>query len=626
MPRDGLPYGSVSDDTSTSISRRRLLELGAAGAVTGVAGCMGGESSDGGDQNTLTLPALRGDALHDLNFNQMHPTTEVRYMQGFIWAPVANWSSPEEEWQPAVASDWSFPDEIEAGTEATITIADELYWHNGDPVTADDAVNDLTLRRLDDPGAFAFLDDWEVVDEKTFGLTFGEAYNRELVLQELFNNYNFDLEFGSPSFREHHEALEEATTDQEREDVLVNVTEMHLDEPVGNGPFAFEEASTNYVLFEKVDDYPLADFNFDYIRVEEVADTYRSAVAEQDIDRAINESFFYEDDVQYSGAEIREYPANKGFGLCFDTRQEELYFNNRRVRQALAWAINRHDIAMDLAPQGVSNRDEIAEKLYVETVTGMNDNAIEYYLGDWSENLPDYDGRESNFERATEILEEEGFYMEDDWWHTPDGERWQFEIINYGEWEWQAVPQSIVGQLRSFGIDMEQRTIESGEYWSTAYAEDEYETRLSVWGADSPQSPLPAPLAWDQQVREVASMSRTLQRQNDVVDFEWEMDLYYEAPMPVGDPDGSIEEVNVGERLRELYATSDPDRIEELVREVTWVKSHYLDSIPVYAFLRNGLYNTEHWEWADEGGDLDNLFNNQLYTDIPLGSVNARTE
>ncbi|MDE2638308.1 MAG: ABC transporter substrate-binding protein, partial [Chloroflexota bacterium] len=70
--------------------------------------------------------------------------------------------------------------------------------------------------------------------------------------------------------------------------------------------------------------------------------------------------------------------------------------------------------------------------------------------------------------KATEMLEAEGFTLQDGAWHKPDGTPWQININSPSNFEVQSqrLAFAVADNWRDFGIDATVQQMDSGTFWS----------------------------------------------------------------------------------------------------------------------------------------------------------------
>ncbi|WP_440766417.1 ABC transporter substrate-binding protein [Natronorubrum sp. DTA7] len=209
-------------------TRRRLLASGAAVSAAVVAGCIGGDEGPGDDGLLYTQevspdgefdPVITFDAYSAQINNLVY---DGLYEYDFNLDP-----------QPKLAA--GEPEEERDGERYIVELVDGAEFHNGDPVTAEDVVHTLTApveEETQNMPTFQMVDvdNTEAVDEQTVQIDLEFPYGAFTELQLVANIVNAEV----------------------REDDR----DTYITDPVGSGPFTFEDwTSDEYVELEAWDDY-----------------------------------------------------------------------------------------------------------------------------------------------------------------------------------------------------------------------------------------------------------------------------------------------------------------------------------------------------------------------------------
>ncbi|AGB16618.1 ABC-type dipeptide transport system, periplasmic component [Halovivax ruber XH-70] len=196
-----------------TIDRRSVLRysgtLAGASGLLAMAGCI--EGGDGGDDDgdieeiTITVTQFP-DVIDPLD----HITGDYFNIYDHIYEPLFNFE-PGEGIFARVAEDW----EIQGGGTTNVTLRDDVVFHNGDDLTAEDVAwtinrtvdNDMGV--VSDIGAFGLgsIEGAEAVDETTVAINYGAApglaefefgnYARAINMQWAIDNH--DAENGAIS-------------------------------------------------------------------------------------------------------------------------------------------------------------------------------------------------------------------------------------------------------------------------------------------------------------------------------------------------------------------------------------------------------------------------------------------
>lgn len=99
-----------------------------------------------------------------------------------------------------------------------------------------------------------------------------------------------------------------------------------------------------------------------------------------------------------------------------------------------------------------------------------------------------------------------------------------------------------------------------------------------------------------------------------------------EVPMPVGNPDGDMQMINVADLLSELRVVTDPDRKTKIIQRLTWVCNQALPRIPVAVIKRANSVNVEEWGWPVAEENPKKALPRPYGKWVGSGFVNAKTK
>jgi peptide/nickel transport system substrate-binding protein len=132
-------------------------------------------------------------------------------------------------------------------------------------------------------------------------------------------------------------------------------------------------------------------------------------------------------------------PTLTSAGLVFD--ENTAPYNNVKVRQALAYVINRPDV-QKIGEPAVGTPDD--------TVTGVANAAVPGYLPSAQSALNQY---APSTAMATTLLKGAGFTQKGGNWYLPNGKPWTINLpVPQGFSDWMAASSAIKSELTSFGI------------------------------------------------------------------------------------------------------------------------------------------------------------------------------
>ena len=395
-----------------------------------------------GDASTL-LPVLASDAasfqIIDLLYNGL-----VRYDNDLgIEGDLA------ESWTVS-------PD----GLEITFTLRRNVKWHDGEECTAADVR--FTYELYVDPSTptayaedFRQVSDFTVIDDYTIKVRYAEPFAPALI------------SWSTPILPRHL---------LEGKDVVTSPLARH---PVGTGPYRFRDWVTgDKIVLEANDSYWEGRPNIDRYVFRVIPDTA---------------TMFLElkaGNVDWMGLDPLQYTRQTETGYFTDNFRKHRYLNfqytylgfnlqkplfqDRRVRQALAYAIDKKEL-IDIVLLGLG-----------EAATGH------YKPGTWVFN-PDVKKYDFSPIRAVTLLAEAGWSDSDgDGWLDRDGEKFAFTIItNQGNKRRSRSAEIIKEKLKGVGIDVSIRIIEWAAFLKNFVRPRNFDALILGW------STTPDPDAYD---------------------------------------------------------------------------------------------------------------------------------
>ncbi|WP_344301546.1 ABC transporter substrate-binding protein [Nocardioides bigeumensis] len=309
----------------------------------------GGDSSDGGggDGGDTTLRVTRDGPIFPV-FHPVRATDNTYPLLYLIYSNLVHLESDEKTVIPDLAESW------EASADATtftFTLADGVKWQDGEAFTVDDvaftawwgarypdAFQGLPMVWTQIEGAEetaesgAELSGVEVVDDKTIRFTLS-APNADF-LQALANAPNV--------------IVPKHILENEDADTIEKVSAT-TESPIGTGPFKLTEyAADQYVQFEANADYfkgaPAVDrIIWKILPVEQMATQLESG----DLDMALG--LDQSNRANLEGVEGIELVESTSVGMVgLYTRTDAPYLQDKRVRQAMYYAIDRQGLIDNL--------------------------------------------------------------------------------------------------------------------------------------------------------------------------------------------------------------------------------------------------------------------------------------
>lgn len=345
--------GVMTDVFQSRSSRRRFLQsIGAVGAA-GFAGCLGDDDGGGGDDgdgspdgtpddtdtpddspDTMVVNAVQ-------RFGTVDPAKGTDYTQ--VMAMV-NYYDPlvfpdsEGAMQPHLASDWSISED---GLEYTFTLRDDVTFHSGNQLTADDV--QFSVERLlginegysSLVGAVLDAENVTVEDEYTVRMVLNEPHAPFLSVLSLL--FIVDQEFV------------EANGDDELGSALLD------DVDAGSGAYTLGEFERgSHITFERFEDYFLAfpDDPMDEVRVEifDEDSTVTSSMRTGELDMTSQYQAYstYETLAEEDDIEVMDIPT--ATLLYFKMNTQRPPTDDVEVRKAIAYGFDYETAYTEITP------------------------------------------------------------------------------------------------------------------------------------------------------------------------------------------------------------------------------------------------------------------------------------
>lgn len=552
------------------ISRRRWLQMAAGGSAALLAGCTGdGNGGDGQTASvfTTTVPTVPS----DMNFN-VYATTNPAHID--VQALMHEWPvvyiPGSDKYEKILAKAWSIERD-----KGSITFKDDVTWHNGDQVTAEDFIVKQKLKQLTSGTENPTISDLKAETDKKVTFSINGGANPELTKRSLAARANPSLLRTPRSvYGEHVTNLEDAKSKgkNELDTVLSDFVKTEIDEKIGAGPFKVKEVTEQYIEFEPHKAHPYgSEINFGTYRMEFSKDPNKrsrgmidgnyDALKHASKDKAVREK--YPDAVQ-----IYKRPSYAHVAAVINQKKKP--FDNPNVRQALAHAVDPQRLS-ERFPTNVSESPTYYTSLSRE------------YVNDWipkdlGKKFTSYDGQK--LDEAKSLLNSAGFTNDGKTWKTPGGKEFNVTVTSPGSGGVRGFAAQVVKEgIEGLGIKTEIRSMNR----KTAFGkvkDGDYE--MAIWGsgagnATHPYLPFESHFTpngwWFQQTNQPKTVS---------------------VP-PLGDPSGSPREVNVVKKTREAKGLTGAE-LKTSIQELAWVFNQTVPSVLLAEKTPMAAMRTDKWD------------------------------
>ncbi|WP_226013343.1 ABC transporter substrate-binding protein [Halomicrobium salinisoli] len=566
------------------ISRRTLLAAAGVSGVSALAGCSGGdgdsatnesgggtdgesteEGSDTATEGTSVVSRTYRNGMSqnpvDLNVNSYNPQNFLELAGRLLHERFVAYSFATDEFQLVALDDLQFD-----GTTVTLTLRDDLTWDNGEDVTTEDIEVQMDLLEKTSGSIWGYLEDYEIVDEKTFEFHLQKETNPRIIKYTL-NNMRVD----TPA-----EIFEEYV-DEDAAEVQGFAWE---DDVIASGPWSHAEKSRQAWEFERNEEFYAAEnVNFDTFLLEKYGgnQSLQQALISGDSIDGVTSLFVPPNIVEELPDNVVEnrMPSKWGYGIIFNHDDE--HFGQRPVRQAVAHLLNRQQIVDNGGPR---------TKFPAEVPCGIAPKDQESWLGDAMDDFETYGVDESRTERAAELMREAGYSKSDGTWQDDSGSAVGGEYLSPAGWsDWTTMTNTTVSQLNDFGFDFSISTVPTND-WFTRYSESDFKMGSMYWLPGGARSAFPYfPLRYQLTNTHVGG------------GHNYEADTEYTITGMGGDGEMTI---NPLETVNSIARTASDEAAVEPVRRAAWHNHIELPMLSVVGTNGQQWFTNDEWDLPAE--------------------------
>ncbi|WP_080510451.1 ABC transporter substrate-binding protein [Halorubrum coriense] len=456
----------MPDDITDAIAldRRRFLRAtGASTAATLLAGCSGnnqGDTSGNDSQGTNeTETTTGGGSTGDDELTIIWPGG-VNNINPLGWLTIPDYDAARMMYEPLtsvdsegqaighVATDWETSDN---GASYTWTIQEGITWHDGEPLTAEDVA--FTFRSIKEyewpylgslSSVIAEPSEITVEDEYTVTTPLTQPYAPlPLVLADL------GLVIPKHIWSEYDNPTEASNTE----------------DPIGSGPFVFEEREQDqYINFSVDDEYWGESVDYESVSIEIISSTDSQVLTMKDgsADMLRLQPGQYVNEIESANnLEVIEGGSTYVTYIGINTNRSPL--SDRALREAMAYAVDRGTVA-DLVNAG-----------YATPGFSPIPPGLEFYHN------PDTNSYAYDQEQARTILSENGYEQQGGSRVTPDGEPLELVLSIQNTGNWPRIAEVLSRQLGEVGISVEVNSMESNAHTQKVSVEQDYDLTLNTW-------------------------------------------------------------------------------------------------------------------------------------------------
>jgi peptide/nickel transport system substrate-binding protein len=489
---------------------------------------------------------------------------------------LIGWDPENDELTPG-AVEWTFTDD----GIWRMSLKDDVKWTTGDPVSAEDLSIQFRLNQVTTPDSDTtrFIEDVDVLSgDRAIEMPLTDDWNPNIVLNTM---RIWGLRSKWSYVGDLIESLEAASSEDEISTVqeeLNNRTYTDTGKAPSNGMFRFTEDSVGgqSIRLPLWEEHRHADMvNWNGVEFKFVPNTQAiwGGIQGGDLDVMHAKQSITLQVVRSMPDHVQELQSPGYGGLAIIPNHEDKHLQKRKVRQAFAHVINTSEVSKDVG----SHNTRPADQRYSSVAKPI----VPDWIGDDIDSFTEY----NSTDQAEQLLREANFTKEGGEWVDSDGEALSLTIqAPSTNTRWVSTVQSAAGQLRSFGVNAEVVAMEGGAYWDT-YLNSEFDEALTgFWGSPSQRHPY---------FQLFITFLRNIPSQ--VAGYPSEVSV----PMPVGNPDGSEETINIREQLREIPKLSGSEQ-KERVKLGAWVYNQTLPSIALIRLVYQGVISRDGWDYPPE--------------------------
>jgi peptide/nickel transport system substrate-binding protein len=577
-------------------SRRRFLQALGAGTVVGVAGCAG-DGDDGGDGSG---DGDGGAAIDDsLTFAgggpkvQFNPFNASNYHDGqVLYDPFARYNPVDDKFHAILADDWSVE-----GTSASLTIPEGRTWSDGSEITADDVATRFKIGKHMGETVWDFTESVSKAGDYSVEFTLDGEPNKFLFL---FNMLETRMSTPKEIYGDYLQAIEEAGSEDEKNNAISELTKFNLEDPLASGPFKWDRKEGQQFYYKRRESgaYPnIEEINwttFDF-KGGGSGTEENEALASGKVDGTMG--IFIPPKVADSLPDgMRLIPRNMFTGMAvYISWDHEVWggVDGWRARKALALAAN---IKQTAEASNLHGGDEYPQVRPLDhwidgdsyPNTGLDPTTMWEYIEPVKDKYEHYLTNSKDTDKAAELMKAAGFSKQDGTWVKENGEPLKVVYKDAAQAQ-DRVPmgESFLSQWKDFGIEGEHVVEEGSTFWGKSIPEGDFMMATENWNPTSVPHPY---FTFFTEFNDPA-------RQQSMNYPDWSQGI--EVPWPVGNVGGwdETKTVKPNEMVSKL-GEAQPGSEEEtrLVRELAWIWNQTALCL---------MNCTGHWPWVLSDDEWD---------------------
>lgn len=461
------------------VTRRQFIGIGASAFVAAVLAACGGTTTDTPAAQTGSTPAAAGSTpaatqgaapagqkrgeFHGAWPYQVPPEGHFNSIQGvskgilstgiyrdILEMPLGMFYWADAKWMPLLATEWKYD-----GDNFKVTLRQGVKWSDGKDFTSKDVVTTFWAMRLMRQPIWNFIDD--VKAEGDHGVVFHMSSPSTVVERYVIReNIKSDATYGEWAKKvQDLYAAGKTVSDDEGKQLNTELQQFRPQEMITTGPYKIDVnsitnaqltlvANPNSWIADKVTFAKVVLFNGETPDITPVVLAKDVDYATHGFPPATEQAFIQ------SGIRVVRPPTYSGGSILFNFDKLGNVFGDKRVRQAVAMAINREENSK--ITYGESAKP-------VKYMAGMPDILVEQWLS--KEDIAKLNTYAYDPKKAEQILTDLGWKKGGDGvWQAKDGTKAEFDLLVAAEFaDNSASAQNAAEQLTKFGIKTAIRTV-----------------------------------------------------------------------------------------------------------------------------------------------------------------------
>lgn len=630
-PVTDLEHGSMPETSKDRLKRRKFLTTVGGAGVAGLAGCNSGTDQEGDsptptetriktdtpggiattvdDTNDTKAPVVDKKAVvgqaslpisAQTNWNNFTTGNVVRATTNFVgrmhYDPIFWFNDQTGKFVPGVGKNVEFDQ-----NGVTIHLQEDATYEDGKPYTAKDlwAAEIIGGGNLGEGtgGSPEWVEKFEVIDDKTFKYHTKKPVNQDWFMFNVVGDgtrnktcVRYDV------YKKYVDKIANADSAEERRKAYQNMVGQGSDKkafeigdeaPLSHGPFKFQKRGPRTIEMDRNENYRLIE-NVNY-----AGGIYKYYGKGGNVWQAMKQGEIQSGGPNVTKSLVDNKPDHIHYRLLrlyaargINLRHAHVDMGKRKFRQAMMWAMNRKQMSQ--------NQSWPETRIPVQTPNGLLGLEKKYFGKELLGKMKTYDPGKSNFKKATELLESEGYSKDGGKWYRPNGDRVTLRLVNYSTSDIDVIAQTAKQQLRDFGFKIDHQVVDVNAIYETLNRGN-WEFMIQWNGGFKPDPYsnyfIDMIVAWPYDI-EWPNENSSGTAENP--------DYTVEVPWPVGDWKGSPKEVDVKGLLDELRGVQDNDRMFEIIRTLGWV---YNVELPRMTLLN--VMSPRWWATAGPSGEQE---------------------